>query len=394
MKKLSLQNLDVKDKKVLLRVDFNVPLTESGEIADDTRIRESLPSIKDILDRGGAVILMSHLGRPNGKRDAKFTLKSCAVQLEKMLGRAVIFSSDCIGPEAEAKAKNLKNGEVLLLENLRFYSAEEKPETDPSFAKKLASLGDLYVNDAFGTAHRAHASTAMIASHFRGKAATGYLMEKEIAILTELVTHPKHPFYAIIGGSKISTKIGTIESLLKKVDKLFIGGGMAYTFFKAQGIPIGESIHEDGFLEAAKKFLENKKIVLPSDVIITNRFANDAETKTIPISQGIPEGWQGMDIGPQTIDAWSASLKEGATIFWNGPVGVFEFPLFANGTNSLAKLLSKLSSIRIIGGGDSVAAINQLGLGNSFTHISTGGGATLEFLEFGHLPGIDALSNS
>jgi phosphoglycerate kinase len=398
MNKLVLQELPIQDKKVLMRVDFNVPLDKEGKITDETRIKEALPSIEYILKAGGAVILMSHLGRPKGKRDPEFSLAPCREALSALLKMPVQFASDCVGAEAEKKARDLKIGEVLLLENLRFYAAEEKPELDPSFAEKLSKLGDLYVNDAFGAAHRAHASIATITQYFPGKAAAGLLMQKEISFLEPLVKNPKHPFYALIGGAKVSSKIGVLESLLTKVDTILIGGAMAFTFFKAQGISVGDSLCEEDLVEKARHFLKacaskKVKLLLPEDLVIASAFQDDAPSKIIVSKEGIPSGWQGMDIGPRTIASWQTELAIAQTIFWNGPMGVFEFPHFATGTNALAKSLSKLKSLRIVGGGDSVSAINALNLAKHFSHISTGGGASLEFIEFGYLPGIDALSN-
>ena len=391
MRRLQIQNLELKGKKVLLRVDFNVPLNQDGSIADDTRLRESVPTIDHILKSGGSVILMSHLGRPKGI-DPKCWLCSCAAALSTLLRKPVLMAEDCIGDKVESMARALKSGDVLLLENLRFHSAEEKPETDPSFAEKLARLGDVYVDDAFGAAHREHSSITSIARYFPGKAAAGLLMQKEIDFLQPLPISPKRPFYAIIGGAKISTKIGVLGALLSKVDKLFIGGGMAYTFYKAQGISIGDSIHEDDHLSVAKTFLKEypAKMFLPSDVVIADNTKTDH--KTVSISGGIPEGWQGMDIGPKTRQEWKEALRDAATIFWNGPLGVFEEPTFAKGTEAIAHALAVLSATTIVGGGDSIAAIHKMGLGAQFTHLSTGGGASLEFLESGHLPGIDALS--
>lgn len=394
---LTLEDLDVKGKKVLVRVDFNVPLNDQGKITDDTRIRASLPTIEYILSHGGSVILMSHLGRPKGKKDPAFSLKPCAEHLAKLLKKPVKLAPDCIGKKVKSLIDALKPGEVLLLENLRFHSAEEKPEEDPSFAKQLAELGDLYVNDAFGTAHRAHSSTATIAKYFPGMSAAGFLLQKEIEFLGSHFSHPKHPFYAIIGGAKVSSKLGVLNSLLSKVDALFIGGGMAYTFFKAQGIKIGKSICEDELLEEARKFLQTAKskkipIYFPEEIVIADAFDKEAKHKTIAVKDGIPSGWQGMDVGPKTISTWTHTLQNAQMIFWNGPLGVFEFPAFAKGTNAMAEALSKTRAITVIGGGDSVAAINQLGIGDKFSHISTGGGATLEYIEQGHLPGIDALS--
>jgi phosphoglycerate kinase len=397
MGKLRLQEMDLKGKKVLVRVDFNVPLQEDGAIADDTRIRESIPSIQHILNAGGCVILMSHLDRPKGV-DPRFSLKPCAAALAGLLGQPVLMAEDCIGDQVKEVAQHLAPGQVLLLENLRFHAAEEKPDTDPSFAKKLAALGDVYVNDAFGTAHRAHSSTALIASFFPGKAAAGFLLQKEIESLGTLLSYPKRPFYALIGGAKISSKIGVLKALISKVDGLFIGGGMAFTFYRAKGIRTGNSLCEENQIQTAEEILKecSQKGVplhLPEDLIIADAFSNDANQKTIDASQGIPDGWQGMDIGPKTLNAWSQEFKNACTIFWNGPLGVFEFPRFSKGTDEIAEILAHLNAITIVGGGDSVAAINRLKLKTKFTHLSTGGGASLEYIEFGHLPGIDALSD-
>jgi phosphoglycerate kinase len=396
--KLSVSNLNLKNKRVLLRVDFNVPLKEDGTISDATRIIAALPTIEYIVKEGGSVILLSHLGRPEGKRNMKYSLAPCARYLEQLLQRPVPLAPDCIGPAVEKMAQDLKSGQLLMLENLRFHEAEEHPDKDPSFTKQLAALGDLYVNDAFGTAHRAHASTALLASYFPGKAAAGFLLQKEIEFLGSHFAAPQRPFYALIGGAKVSTKIKVLSSLLPKVDALFIGGGMAYTFLKAQGISIGDSIHEDAFLETARTFLEEAKgrntpVYLPEDVVIANAFNENAATKVIACKQGIPSGWQGMDLGPQTVQKWTDLFKGAAMIFWNGPFGVFELAPFAHGTNAIAKSLSSLKATTIVGGGDSVAAINQLGLADKFTHVSTGGGASLEYIEEGHLPGVDALSD-
>lgn len=399
MDKLLLSDLPLKGKKVLMRVDFNVPLNPNGTIADDTRIKEALPTIQYAVDHGAAVILMSHLGRPKGKKDPRYSLEPCAKALSYLISSSVKFISDCIGPEVEKMAHDLQSGEILLLENLRFYPAEEDPASDPSFAQKLASLGDVYVNDAFGTAHREHASTATIAKYFPGKAAAGLLMQKEMAFLSSILSSPKRPFYAIIGGSKISSKMGVLHSLLSKVDGIFIGGGMSFTFFKAQGIAIGDSIHEDDLIEKAKEFLnacasKKVKVWLPQDCIIADKFTEDAKAKCIAIKEGIPDHWQGMDIGPATIETWKHALSQAETIFWNGPLGVFEIPKFAVGTNAIATYLSESKAMTIVGGGDSVSAINRLGIAHQFAHVSTGGGASLEYIEWGHLPGIDVLSPS
>ncbi len=397
--KLKIQDLDLKDKKVLVRVDFNVPLNPDGTIADDTRIQEALPTIQLILDKGGIPILMSHLGRPKKEKDPKLTLAPCAQDLSQLLGLPVKMAPDCIGPEVEAMAAGLKANEVLLLENLRFYPAEERPESDPAFAKHLSSLGDVYINDAFGTAHRTHSSTATIAQYFPKKAAAGLLMQKELSFLGSLLTTPKRPFYAIIGGAKISSKIGVLESLLEKVDGLFIGGAMAFTFLKAQGISIGNSLCEEDQIPTARRLIDvcsAKKIplFLPKDSIAADALNDQANKRICPISEGIPEGFEGVDIGPATIALWQEALKQAATIFWNGPLGVFEIPSFAAGTRKITETLAHLQAITVVGGGDSVAAIKQLHLEKKFTHLSTGGGASLEFLELGHLPGVDALSDA
>lgn len=399
MGKLTLQDLSMKGKKVLVRVDFNVPLNKDGTISDDTRIKESVPTIQYILDQGASVILVSHLGRPKSKRDLQFSLGICAKRLSQLLAAPVLFAPDCIGKEVEKMAQELKGGQVLILENLRFYPAEENPDSDPTFAKQLSQLADFYVNDAFGTAHRKHASTATIAQYFPGKAVMGLLIQKEIKFLQPLIKNPKKPFYALVGGSKISTKIGVLKSLLDKVDEIFIGGGMAFTFFKAQGKEMGDSIVENNSIPEATEFLQicaskNVKLHLPLDTVIANGFRDDATSKVIQVGEPIPKEWQGMDIGPKTTAAWITDLQKAATIFWNGPLGVFEFPHFAKGTQEIAQAMGNLKAITIVGGGDSVAAINALGIQKKFTHLSTGGGASLEFLEFGHLPGIDALSDA
>lgn len=395
-----IQDLDLKGKKVLVRVDFNVPLKADGSISDDTRIRESIPTIQHILNAGGKVILMSHLGRPKGKKSSQYSLAPCAKALSTLLDQTVSIASDCIGPEVKKMADNLKEGEILLLENLRFYEAEEKPALDPNFAKQLAGLGDIYINDAFGTAHREHSSTATIATFFPNRSAAGLLLQREISFLEQLIVDPKPPFYAIIGGSKISTKIGVLTALASKTQGIFIGGAMALTFFKAKGIAIGSSLCEEDQVPTALAFLEECtrkqiSIFLPKDIVIADAFTADAQSETIEVAKGIPDHWRGMDIGPKTIEDWSHQLKSAATIFWNGPLGVFEFPRFAKGTEEIARCLAGLGEdvTTVIGGGDSVAAINQLHLGDQFSHLSTGGGASLELIEFGHLPGIDALCN-
>lgn len=394
MPKLQVQDLILKGKKVLVRVDFNVPLNKDGTISDDTRIREAMPTIQLILNQGGAVILMSHLGRPKSKRDLQYSLGICAKKLSQLIAAPVFFATDCVGKETEKAVQDLKSGQVLLLENLRFYPAEENPTADPNFAKQLATLADFYVDDAFGTAHRKHSSTVSVPELLPHKSALGLLMQKEIAFLEPLFKNPTHPFFAAIGGAKISTKLGILNSLLPKVDALFIGGGMAFTFFKAQGIEIGDSIYEETCLPQALSFLKNSskaKVYFPIDLVIADAFRNDATYKIIDIQEGIPKGWQGVDIGPKTIDLWSKALEEAATVFWNGPFGVFEFSHFARGTQEIAKAMANLKATTVVGGGDSVSAINALGLGPKFSHVSTGGGAALEYLEFGHLPGIEAI---
>lgn len=397
-KKLSLTDISITGKKVLMRVDFNVPLDKQGHITDDTRIAAALPSIRYVLDHGGTLILMSHLGRPKGTFSQELSLAPCAKRLSEMLQKPVMLASDCVGATVETQVKNLKPGQILLLENLRFHNAEEKPNEDPAFVQQLARLGEVYINDAFGTAHRAHSSTALISKYFPGNAVAGLLMEKEIQFLGNALLNPKRPFYAIIGGAKISSKISLIKSLLHKADKILIGGGMAYTFFKAQGISIGNSLHEDAFLDAAREILKESlssqaKLLLPIDSIIADSFNNDAKIKVIENQQGIPSGYQGMDIGPKTIQTYLSELQNAATVFWNGPLGVFEFDNFAKGTNSIAQALSTLSAVTVIGGGESIAAIQAAGVADKISHISTGGGAALEYLEFGTLPGIEALSD-
>jgi phosphoglycerate kinase len=395
--KLKLEDLPLKGKKILMRVDFNVPMKE-GKIIDDSRIRACLPSIKLILKKLASVILISHLGRPEGKKNSNFSLQPVAKQLSELLHHEVLFSPDCIGKETEARVQKLHPKEVLLLENLRFYPAEEDPKSDPSFAKKLASYADFYVDDAFGAAHRSHASITEVPKYFPSKAAAGCLLQKEISFLGSLLEKPKSPFFAIIGGAKLSSKMGIVLKLLEKVDRLFLGGGMAYTFLKAEGLSIGDSIVENDMIPKIQALLKKKelreKIRLPVDLVIADSFKNEAGSQVISISTGILEKWQGMDIGPRTCQQWEKELQTASTIFWNGPVGVYEFPKFSTGTQTIAKALANLHATTIVGGGDSLAAIEKLHLSNRFTHLSTGGGASLELLEFGHLPGIDALSDA
>ncbi len=396
MPKLTLHDLPLKGQRVLMRVDFNVPQNKNGTISDDSRIRAALPSIEFVLQNGASLVLMSHLGRPKASVDLKYTLAPCAQRLSELLNIPVPLAPDCVGPKVEKMAAALHAGEVLMLENVRFHQAEEEPETDPSFTKQLAKLGTVYVNDAFGTAHRAHASTALVAKCFPGKAAAGFLMESELAHLTPLLHSPQHPFHAIIGGAKVSTKAGVIQNLLKLVDRLFIGGGMIFPFMKAKGIDVGASMLDPEDVHTARQILSHPKadsLILPKDLVIASAFANDAERKISPFTIDIPPHWFGMDIGPETVSSWADQLKEARSIFWNGPVGVFEMPNFASGTNAIAQILSHANAQTIVGGGDSIAAIQQMHLTGKFTHLSTGGGASLEFLEFGHLPGVDALSD-
>ncbi len=387
--KKTIRDIDVKGKKVLVRVDFNVPLKETG-VGDDTRIRAALPTIQYLLDQGAAVILCSHLGRPKGGPDPKYSMKPVADYLATLLKKPVAFAEDCIGPSAEAAAGKLKSGEVLLLENTRFHPEEEK--NDMEMAKKLASLADLFVNDAFGTAHRAHASTEGVTHFLPGVA--GFLLEKEIKYLGQAVADPKRPFVTIMGGAKISDKIGVIKNLLEKADTILIGGGMANTFFKAQGYPMADSLVEDASLEIAKELLKEggSKLRLPVDVVLGDKFDAEASTKTIPVGP-IPEGWRILDIGPETIKNYGKVIEAAGTVVWNGPMGVFEFPKFAVGTYGIAKEVAASNAISIIGGGDSVAAIQESGLSDKITHISTGGGASLEMLEGLDLPGVAALQD-
>ena len=386
--KLSLQDLELKGKKVLMRVDFNVPLKVDGTVSDDTRIRLTLPSIEYILSQGASLILMSHLGRPKGTPQPSLSLKPCAMHLSQLLKINIPLIT------SYEHAKSIQLGEVVLLENLRFHEGEEHPEHDPQFAKSLAELGDIYINDAFGSAHRKHASTTIITNYFPKLSAMGFLMEKEVSFLSQIALTPKHPFYAILGGSKITSKIGVLDALTPKIDAIFIGGGMAFTFLKVLGTSIGDSIFDEALLDKADSFLKTCyekaiQVHLPKDIVITDGDTN----QTILVKEGIPNGWKGVDIGPKTLEEWSQALQGGSTIFWNGPMGIFEIPAFAQGTKGLAQKLASLPATVIVGGGDSVAAVHAAHLEKNFAHISTGGGASLEYIEYGHLPGIDALTN-
>ena len=397
MAKLKVADLDVKGRRVLMRVDFNVPL-EKGEVASDKRLRAALPTIRHILDRGGKLILMSHLGRPKGKRLQEFSLKPCAAALEGLLGQPVAFAEDCIGPVAQKAVEALAEGQVLLLENLRFY--KEETDNDEAFSRSLAELADVYVNDAFGTAHRAHASTAGV-TKFLKPCAMGFLIEKEIAYLGDAVESPKRPFVAIMGGAKISGKIDVIGNLLPKIDRLIVGGGMMFTFFKAQGKDIGGSLVEMDKLDMARSLLDKgkEKLVLPVDCLCSDQF--DFKERTVgPLAitptDAIPAGNIGLDIGPLSIKAFEEIINEAGTIVWNGPMGVFEIDATAGGTYAVAEALAAATqkgAITIIGGGDSAAAVEKSGLADKMTHISTGGGASLEFLEGKVLPGVEALTD-
>jgi phosphoglycerate kinase len=394
----TVDNYNFKNQKALIRVDFNVPLDPSYVVADDTRMRAALPTINKILSDGGSVILMSHLGRPKDGPSEKYSLKHLVSHLSKLLKRPVLFSGDCVGTHATAAAAGLKEGEVLLLENLRFHKEEEKG--DETFAKQLAALGTFYVNDAFGTAHRAHASTAVIAKFFPENKCFGYVMSGELSNIDKVLNHAEKPFTAIMGGAKVSDKILILEQLINKADNIIIGGGMAFTFVKAQGGNTGKSLVEDDKLNVAKNILKSAKekgvrIYIPVDAIAADRFANDANKKEVDIS-AIPEGWMGLDIGEKTEKTYGDVISNSKTILWNGPMGVFEMSSFEHGTKAVAEAIVKATekgAYSLIGGGDSVAAINKYNLGNHVSYVSTGGGALLEYIESGSLPGVDAVKN-
>ena len=392
----SIDNYDFKGKKALIRVDFNVPLNEKFEITDDTRMRAAIPTIKKVLSGGGSVILMSHLGRPKNGPEDKFSLKHIQKHLEELLGTNVRFADDCIGESARKQAAELKPGEVLLLENLRFYKEEEKG--DEEFAHKLAELGDVWINDAFGTAHRAHASTAVIAKFFPHDKLFGYVMKGEVESVDKVMRNPERPFTAIMGGSKVSSKIDIILNLIGKVDNLILGGGMTYTFKKALGGHVGSSICEEDKLDLAREILQKAQeagvnLLLSNQAVIADAFSNDANTELCD-PMNIPDGWEGLDIGPETRERFAKVIESSKTILWNGPVGVFEMPKFAAGTEAIAEgfvMATEIGGFSLFGGGDSVAAINVFGLADKVSYVSTGGGALLEYIEGKKLPGIEAI---
>jgi len=386
---MTVRDIDVKGKRVFVRVDFNVPL-ENGRITDDTRIRAALPTIRYLVDEGAIAVLASHLGRPKGKRNEAFSLAPCAQRLSELLGREVVFAPDCIGDEVEQLVARQQPGSVVLLENLRFYAEEEK--NDPEFAAKLARLGEVYVNDAFGTAHRAHASTRGVADYLPVKVA-GFLMQKEVDIMGKALSAPDRPFVAIIGGAKVSDKIMVIENLLTKVDRLIIGGGMANTFLRAKGYDTGKSLVEEDRVETARQLLDKggDRILLPSDLVVAAEFRADTEQKVVP-ADAIPAGWMALDIGPESARKFSEVIRAAKTVVWNGPMGVFEMEPFARGTFAVAQALADSEGVTIVGGGDSVAAVEAAGLADKMTHVSTGGGASLEFLEGRELPGVACLA--
>jgi phosphoglycerate kinase len=387
MNKKTVKDIDLKGKRVLMRVDFNVPMAE-GKVTDDKRIKAALPTIKYVLEQGASVLLMSHLGRPKGGSDPEFSLKAASEALTALLGSPVKMAPDCVGAEVEAMAKALKPGEVLMLENTRFHKGEEKNDLD--LAKQMAVLGEVYVNDAFGSAHRAHSSTEGVARFL--PAVSGFLMEQELEYLGRAIANPEHPYIAILGGAKISDKILVVETLLSKCDKLIIGGGMANTFLAAKGLNMQDSLVEEASLETAKSILAKSadKLILPVDAVIADKFDAEANTQTVDVDK-IPAGWRMLDVGPKTLELYKASLSGVKLVVWNGPVGVFEMPKFAEGTFALAKLLAESGATTVIGGGDSASAVKKAGVAKQMTHVSTGGGASLEFLEGKELPGVAAL---
>lgn len=387
MNKKTVKDIDLKNKRALMRVDFNVPMAD-GKVTDDKRIRAALPTIQYVLDQNASLILMSHLGRPKSASDSQFSLRAAAEVLSTLLARPVKMAPDCVGAEVETMAKDLKPGDVLMLENTRFHAEEEKDDLD--FAKRLASLGDVYVNDAFGSAHRAHASTEGVARFL--PAVSGFLMEQELEYLGRAVANPEHPYIAILGGAKISDKILVVETLLAKCDKLIIGGGMANTFLAAQGLNMQDSLVEESSLETAKGIMAKSadKLILPVDAVIADQFAEEANTQVVDVGK-IPAGWRMLDVGPKTVSVYQAALNGAKLIVWNGPVGVFEMPKFAEGTFALARMLADSKAVTVIGGGDSASAVKKAGVAKKMTHVSTGGGASLEFLEGKELPGVAAL---
>jgi len=390
MNKKTVRDIDLKGKRVLMRVDFNVPI-EKGMVTDDKRIRAALPTIQYVLDQGAALIVMSHLGRPKGTGfEEEFSLKPVAQVLSQLLGRPVQMAPDCIGPQVEAMARALQPGQVLMLENVRFHKEEEK--NDPEFARQLAALGEVYVNDAFGAAHRAHASTTGVAKFL--PAVSGFLMQQELEYLSRATLNPERPYVAILGGAKISDKIAVIENLLTRCDKLIIGGGMANTFLAAQGYNMQESLVEPNSIETAKKIIASagNKLLLPVDAVIADKFQNDANTQIVDVDK-IPPGWRVMDIGPKSVARFSEALQGAKLIVWNGPLGVFEMPRFAEGTFAIARVLAQSGATTVIGGGDSASAVKKAGVAKQMTHVSTGGGASLEFLEGKVLPGVAALND-
>ncbi len=392
MNKKTIEDIVVQGKKVLVRCDFNVPLDKDGNITDENRIVGAMPTIKYLADNGAKVILCSHMGKPKGEPKPEFSLAPVAKRLSEKLGKEVVFAADAnvVGENAKKAVAEMKDGDIVLLENTR-YRAEETKNIE-TFSKELASLAEIFVNDAFGTAHRAHCSTVGVTEYL--PAVCGYLIQKEIQFLGNAVNNPVRPLVAILGGSKVSSKISVIENLLDKVDKLIIGGGMAYTFMAAKGQEVGDSLLEKDYIDYAKEMMEKAgdKLLLPIDTVVAKDFANDAESKIVP-EGGIESGWQGLDIGPKTIELFSDAVKSAKTVVWNGPMGVFEMENFAKGTNAIAQVLAEIDATTVIGGGDSVAAVNQAGLGDKMSHISTGGGASLEFLEGKELPGIAALQD-
>ncbi|MCF7806341.1 MAG: phosphoglycerate kinase [Simkaniaceae bacterium] len=397
MQKLSVQELDLKGKRVLIRTDFNVPLNPDQSIADDTRIRSSLPTIEYVIKQGGKAIILSHMGRPK-KRDPHLSLSICAKRLSELLQKPVAFAPDCIGDEVKSMIAAISDGDIIVLENLRFHEAECSPEQDPSFALQLSQLGDCYVDDAFACAHRYHSSITEITKFFPDLSASGFLLERESTMLSSIFNFPKKPFFAICGGSKVTSKIKVLLKLTQDVDALFIGGAMAFAFLKAKGIDIGASIIDADSVEAAKLIIDecknkNISLFLPEDIVVADRIADDVQPLIVASNDDFPKDMKGVDIGPKTVEKWKSHFSTAAVIFWNGPMGIFEIEPFAKGTYAIAQALADLSCTTIVGGGDSISAIKTLNIVDRFTHVSTGGGATLEYIESGFLPGVEALTN-